>query len=573
MASYDLSAQGFVVKGAALDETLNPVATYDDLLSLISISYAGNRIIVKNNTSESPFYNIEGQKYFFVEYILTVNGLRTQWLVNAFLQPFPSINFLNSVSSLDDYKTIRVGLKAVVIENNIPVEYIATEVVTGTDGRVTWTKKESTGGEIEYAAGSGITISTNKIGVNIAEDTEERENFLNINADNELEVTEITSDALVTSKDIEAAKDNEWADEVSSVFSDGRIPSGITLQDFLEKMIAQEKWGTPSVALRINDSIINNTNIVFSDNIEWVKETIGNEVVDVAYVEGDRFTIHQNIPSLDYGVKIGYSGYTYGFFKQGPQDEQPVEVIDATEFLVRATPIKTVNVLNRFLYDEAFATLRPNGVDDFLISDGTREIIIGDIYGESVDCEIRLFVKGDLTNSLTHSESSTTIYNRSNKGEIRDSDKKSLGNCSYRFDPFSHTIKRFHLKQYYPIYYICGNATSYTKEKFFNSGFNIQNTDNKVRVLPEKIKITAGTGTFFIAIPSTYSGYDTITKVRVCGNAGMPLGVSNMIDTNGIDSTEKFKLTFGNKQIEYKVFFISNANPTTSDKEYTVRFE
>ena len=67
------------------------------------------------------------------------------------------------------------------------------------------------------------------------------QNFLHVNADNELEVSAITLDAAVTSKDI-VIEGGQWENMVKTVYTGGTVPAGTTWESFLEAMLCVEKF-------------------------------------------------------------------------------------------------------------------------------------------------------------------------------------------------------------------------------------------------------------------------------------------------------------------------------------------
>jgi hypothetical protein len=162
-----------------------------------------------------------------------------------------------------------------------------------------------------YTEGASIYIDNeNKISVKIAADTEEKNNFIEINENNELELNTITLDAAVISEDIEV-NGGAWADEVESVF-DGKIPAGITFEDFLKKMLKREKF--------VNDFYTDRTFNVYAKEINpglfYADKDINNQIVEI----GTKVTVKQFEPTstkaeqsltagtFTYGYKVGKGG-------------------------------------------------------------------------------------------------------------------------------------------------------------------------------------------------------------------------------------------------------------------------
>lgn len=140
--TYTQLGGGFYIRNAALDRTQNPVNTFADLSEISSSSYSGNRIMVLNPKGTSPTITHDGFRFIPVEYLCLKNGFSTMWVICSFPQPIPSLDILEAISSLNDYKTVYTGLSATVLnDQGKPVEYIVTSVTTGLTGSVTWEEK------------------------------------------------------------------------------------------------------------------------------------------------------------------------------------------------------------------------------------------------------------------------------------------------------------------------------------------------------------------------------------------------------------------------------------------------
>jgi hypothetical protein len=156
-----------------------------------------------------------------------------------------------------------------------------------------------------YNGGTSIHIDNeNKISVKIAADTEEKNNFIEINENNELELNTITLDAAVISEDIEV-NGGAWADEVETVF-DGKIPAGITFEDFLKRMLKREKF--------VNEFYTDRTFNVYAKEINpglfYADKDVNNQIVEV----GTKVTIKQFEPTstkAEQGLTAGT--FTYGY--------------------------------------------------------------------------------------------------------------------------------------------------------------------------------------------------------------------------------------------------------------------
>lgn len=156
-----------------------------------------------------------------------------------------------------------------------------------------------------YTEGTSISIDeTNKISVKIAKDTEEKENFIEVNEDNELVLNSITLDAAVISEDIEV-NGGAWADEVETVF-DGKIPAGITFEQFLKKMLKKEKFASNFNTTREFSVTLGEINpgIIASD------KNINGEIVEI----GTRVVIGEINPTTTKAIQSLSAGtFTYGY--------------------------------------------------------------------------------------------------------------------------------------------------------------------------------------------------------------------------------------------------------------------
>ena len=98
-----------------------------------------------------------------------------------------------------------------------------------------------------YEGGTAVDITDYTVNVKVAADSANKKNFIEVNASNELEMSAITLDAAITSKDI-VIEGGAWETAVKAVFTGGTVPAGTTWESFLESMLCVEKWA-PSVAL------------------------------------------------------------------------------------------------------------------------------------------------------------------------------------------------------------------------------------------------------------------------------------------------------------------------------------
>ena len=136
------------------------------------------------------------------------------------------------------------------------------------------------------------------------------QNFLHVNADNELEVSAITLDAAVTSKDI-VIEGGQWENMVKTVYTGGTVPAGTTWESFLEAMLCVEKFpGTISTTSAFTVSCGNiNPGLSTTGTVE-----VGT-LITLNKVTANDTTASQSITvgtfsgaGKTYGYKIGENG-------------------------------------------------------------------------------------------------------------------------------------------------------------------------------------------------------------------------------------------------------------------------
>ena len=143
-------------------------------------------------------------------------------------------------------------------------------------------------------------------------------NFIEINDKNELELNTITLDAAVISEDIEV-NGGEWADEVETVFSDGKVPAGITFEEFLKKMLKKEKFVTDFTVEKTFDVYCNN----FTPTITYNDKDANEQIIEV----GAKINIGAiEAPSTHAVQTISAGTYTYGY-KVGEDGEYVKSVL------------------------------------------------------------------------------------------------------------------------------------------------------------------------------------------------------------------------------------------------------
>ena len=162
----------------------------------------------------------------------------------------------------------------------------------------------------EGGVAANIAMGENDTYVVDVKVSDAEQNFLHVNADNELEVSAITLDAAVTSKDI-VIEGGQWESMVKTVYTGGTVPAGTTWESFLEAMLCVEKFpGTISTTSAFTVSCGNiNPGIDKSGTIEvgtvvTLSKTVANDTTATQSITVGTFSG----AGKTYGYKIGENG-------------------------------------------------------------------------------------------------------------------------------------------------------------------------------------------------------------------------------------------------------------------------
>ena len=169
--------------------------------------------------------------------------------------------------------------------------------------------------DAQLVEGSAITIYNGEISVNVADETtnavddvDTNKNFLKLNSDNELEVNGVDTDATVTSSDITIAG-GPLATLALEAYSNGKIPSGTSIQDFLVSMLCVEKWAESVQQYNHFSVSVAAPTITLSDST--ATQEVGTTVT-LSSVSAKNSSASQYISAatFDYGYKIGETKYS-----------------------------------------------------------------------------------------------------------------------------------------------------------------------------------------------------------------------------------------------------------------------
>lgn len=267
---------------------------------------------------------------------------------------------------------------------------------------------------LKYTEGSGITIDENKISVKIAKDTEEKENFIEFNEDNELVLNKITLDATVISEDIEI-NGGAWADEVETVF-DGKIPSGITFEEFLKKMLKKEYFVSDFSTVRNFEVFLTNNNPTLTSNgMDVIGQVVEiGTMVKLGAISAPETKAVQTLSagSFTYGYKVGEDGE---YKNSQLYTEALTPNLVESESKIHVTFSNLVNDINGNTELEGIFVSGGNSVNEVVgyVREGHNNIRIsqtGNTYSSNSDVKGNsIFVASSLKN-YTNSNGETNIY-------------------------------------------------------------------------------------------------------------------------------------------------------------------
>ena len=265
-----------------------------------------------------------------------------------------------------------------------------------------------------YTEGSGITIDEGKISVKIAKDTEEKENFIEFNEDNELVLNKITLDATVISEDIEI-NGGAWADEVETVF-DGKIPSGITFEEFLKKMLKKEYFVSDFSTVRNFEVFLTNNNPTLTSNgMDVIGQVVEiGTMVKLGAISAPETKAVQTLSagSFTYGYKVGEDGE---YKNSQLYTEALTPNLVESESKIHVTFSNLVNDINGNTELEGIFVSGGNSVNEVIgyVREGHNNIRIsqtGNTYSSNSDVKGNsIFVASSLKN-YTDSNGETNIY-------------------------------------------------------------------------------------------------------------------------------------------------------------------
>ena len=280
-------------------------------------------------------------------------------------------------------------------------ESALTEAKSYADGLVENIKPYEGGVAADIAMGENDTYVVD-VKVSDAE-----QNFLHVNADNELEVSAITLDAAVTSKDI-VIEGGQWESMVKTVYTGGTVPAGTTWESFLEAMLCVEKFpGTISTTSAFTVSCGNiNPGLSTTGTVE-----VGT-LITLNKVTANDTTASQ---SITVGTFSG-AGKTYGY-KIGENGSH----VNAKTYTETLTPsLKSSSKALKVTFT-GFTNAVNNGTV-IETKTGEGEIAAVTMYAMSGSNKVKVYQTGD-TYTSSSAVTAGTIYAATNLKNYYKSDK------------------------------------------------------------------------------------------------------------------------------------------------------
>ena len=271
------------------------------------------------------------------------------------------------------------------------------------DGLVENIKPYEGGVATSIVSGENDTYVVN---VKVAEETENKKNFLDVSEANELEVTGITLDAAKTSKEI-VVEGGAWESIVKPIFGTS-VPAGTTWESFLEAMLCVEKFpGVISTTSAFTVSCGNiNPGIDKSGTVEvgtlvTLNKTVANDTTATQSITVGTFSG----AGKTYGYKIGENGAH----------------VDAKTYTETLTPsLKSSSKALKVTF-----TGFTNAVNNGTVVEtktGEGEIAAVEMYAMSGTNKVKVYQTGD-TYTSSSAVTAGTIYAATNLKNYYKSDK------------------------------------------------------------------------------------------------------------------------------------------------------
>ena len=315
---------------------------------------------------------------------------------------------------LDTYTQTEEDLADAVVkkhnhENKVVLDGISAEKVAAWDAAEQSAKDyaDTLVEDLEpYTGGTAVDIVDYTVNVKVSESDN---NFLNVNENNELEVSGITLDAAVTSKEI-TIEGGQWADAVKTVYTGGTVPVGTTWESFLESMLCVEKFpGTISTTSAFTVSFGTlNPGIDKSGTVE-----VGTKVT-LNKVQALDTTGHTQ--SITVGDFSGADGKVYGY-KKGENGDH----VNSKTYTETLTPIlKSSSKALKVTFSGFSDAINSGSAITTKTAEGSIEAVT--MYAMSGTNKVTVYQSGD-TYTSSSAVTAGTLYAATNLKNYYKSDK------------------------------------------------------------------------------------------------------------------------------------------------------
>ena len=386
--------------------------------------------------------------------------------------------------------------------------------------------------EGQVSGGTAVSIENKTVNVKVAEGND---NFLKVNKNNSLEVKEVTTNKTLTTEKIPVAG-GPLAYLAENVYPNG-IPAGSDLQEILMKLFCKEEWGKA-----------NNPVYTFTANVG--KPSITNDT-NASVPVGTKVTFTAKAATNTTGSQnVKVTGMTYGY--SGDTVESTADTYTQTKSPSISGQEVIVCTTSVFKEVDTNVDGSAGAPKDFYVGLGENKYIVNETGRTVTAAEF----------------DSETIYAKSNLGNVsgagvtvsNDGFKASIAYQNGSIIPKSNNSKT--IRGFYPVYYGAltnvGTVADDLTEELIKSKTVGEN-------VPSAITLNAGTGTFFMAIPTGKSEYNKSNMITTDAG-GYSFGKS-VIKSTKINMVNNFG------EVDYKVFFITNATVLPNNTSYTIKFE
>lgn len=386
--------------------------------------------------------------------------------------------------------------------------------------------------EGQVSGGTAVSIENKTVNVKVAEGND---NFLKVNKNNSLEVKEVTTNKTLTTEKIPVAG-GPLAYLAENVYPNG-IPAGSDLQEILMKLFCKEEWGKA-----------NNPVYTFTANVG--KPSITNDT-NASVPVGTKVTFTAKAATNTTGSQnVKVTGMTYGY--SGDTVESTADTYTQTKSPSISGQEVIVCTTSVFKEVDTNVNGSAGAPKDFYVGLGENKYIVNETGRTVTAAEF----------------DSVTIYAKSNLGNVsgagvtvsNDGFKATIAYQNGSIIPKSNNSKT--IRGFYPVYYGAltnvGTVADDLTEELIKSKTVGEN-------VPSAITLNAGTGTFFMAIPTGKSEYNKSNMITTDAG-GYSFGKS-VIKSTKINMVNNFG------EVDYKVFFITNATVLPNNTSYTIKFE